>query len=260
MTRTNLPRTLGTISLLCVVAIGLSGCGTTAPGELSQNQRLLENCPPGTSINAVIYSDGTGSGRTDQNDTDRLKTIEDVARKTAVCGGHLKVSVFSAGSASTVTVYDSEIELPGATENARLRKVPDAVAEVMGEIRETYAGAIAALPGGGTDINGLYRLAAEQQAQFGDGYQLNFVILTDGLNNLSGVVLDSHALSLEQAIALADQVHVPELPGATVTVAGLGRIAGQPAPSELVEGLVAYFDRLCENTGAASCLSVTDWR
>lgn len=260
MTYNNLARTLAAITLLCTASIGLSGCGTTAPGELGQNQRLLETCSPDTKVNSVIQWDGTNSGRTDQIDMDRLKIVEEVARKTAVCNGHLTASVFSAGSGATVTVYDGELNLPGSTENSRLRRVPDAVAEIMHHIRGSYAQAIASLPSGGTDINGLYRLASEQQAQLGDGYQLNFLILTDGFHNLSGVVLDNQELSPEQAVMLADQVNVPELPGAVITVAGLGRVAGEAAPSELVEGLVAYYDRLCENTGAASCLSVTDWR
>jgi hypothetical protein len=67
-------------------------------------------------------------------------------------------------------------------------------------------------------------------------------------------------LTPEQASALADTVPVPQLPGAEVAVAGLGRVTGGTAPSDLVAGLVAYYDRLCARTGAASCLSVTDWR
>lgn len=260
MTYNNLQRTLAAITLVCTAAIGVSSCGMSASGQLSENQRLLETCPHDEKQNSFVTSDGTDSGRSDRTDSDRFKIIEEVARKTAVCGGFITVSVFSASSGSTVTVYDGEIDLPGATEQARLRRVPDAVAEIMDHIRDSYEEAIASLPGGGTDINGVYRLAAEQQAQLGDEYQLNLVILTDGLNNMSGVVLDNQALSPEQAVILADQVDVPALPDAVVTVAGLGRVTGEAAPSELVEGLVAYYDRLCENTGAASCLSVTDWR
>lgn len=260
MTYKNLPRCLAAGTLAVTAVFGLSGCDYIAPGELGQNQRLLESCPPDTKLNSLVEWDGTSSGRTEETDAERLRIVEDIARKTAVCGGHLTVSAFSAGSASTVTVYDGDLDLPGATDAARLRRVPDAVAEVMEQVEGSYQGAISSLPAGGTDIIGLYRLAAEQQAQLGDGYRLNLVILTDGLNNLSGVVLDGQALSPEQAVALADQATAPALPDAEVTVAGLGRVASGAAPSGLVEGLVAYYDRLCENTGAASCLSVTDWR
>lgn len=260
MTYNNLPRALAAGTVALAAALSLAGCGVTAPGELGQNQQLLASCPHDKKLNTLVEWDGTGSNRSEATDASRVRIIREIARKTAVCGGHLTVSAFSAGSASTVTVYDGELELPGATDNARLRHVPDAVKDVVAKVEAAYPDAMASLPPGGTDVIGLYRLAAEQQKQLGDGYQLNFVILTDGLNNLSGVVLDSQPLTPEQAKALADHSTVPSLPGASITVAGLGRVTGSAAPSDLVEGLVAYYDRLCNNTGAATCLSLTDWR
>lgn len=262
MTYNNLLRGLAAGTLALTATLGLAACGEyRAPGELGELQRLLETCPTGQKLATLVEWDGTGSGRSPQTDADRLRILEEVVRKTAVCGGTLTVSVFSAGSAATVPLYDGDLELPGATDNARLRRVPESVEFIMEQIEDAYGDAIASLPARGTDINGLYRLAGERRAQLGSDYQLNFVILTDGLNNLSGTVLDAGVLTPEQAVALADQVSVPSLPGASITVAGLGRIAGSgAAPSELVEGLVAYYDRLCENTGAASCLSVTDRR
>lgn len=261
MTYNNLARAAVAGVLSLAAALGLTACGdVTAPGELGENQQILAGCPTDQKLDTLVQWDGSGSNQSDETTSERLAIVRQLARRTAVCQGHLTVSVFSASSGSTVTVYDSEISLDGATDNARLRRVPDAVDEIMSEVEAGLSPAISSLPGGGTDINGVYRLAGEQQAQLGEGYQLVFVILTDGLNNLSGIVLDSQVLSPDQAAALADQVSVPQLPGAEVTVAGLGRIASGAAPSELVDGLVAYYDRLCENTGAASCMSVTDWR
>ena len=66
-------------------------------------------------------------------------------------------------------------------------------------------------------------------------------------------------LTPEQATDLASTVSVPALPGSSITVAGLGRINGDPAPSALVEGLVAFYDALCAKTGAKTCVSVTDY-
>lgn len=261
MTHTNLAR--GTLAGIIALgsALGLTACGETAvPGELGENHQILASCPTGQKLNTLIEWDGTTSNTSTDTDTDRLQIVSQLARRTAVCGGHLTVSVFSASSGSTVTVYDGEFDLPGATDNARLRHVPEAVEAAMAKVTDNYAPAIASLPAGGTDINGIYRLAGEQRAQLGDGYQLIFVVLTDGMNNLNGAVLDTSALTPEQAAALADKVPVPHLPGAEVTVSGLGRLAGGAAPSDLVAGLVAYYDRLCIRTGAASCLSVTDWR
>lgn len=261
MTSNTLVRNVAIGTLILGSVFGLTACDDGSPrGEQSELQRLLSTCPADKKLNTYVASDGTTSNSSTDTDTERLRVVSDLARRTAVCGGHFTVSVFSASSGSTVNVYDGEFDLSGATDIARLRHVPDAVAAVDAQIGANYAAAIASLPGGGTDINGLYRLAGEQQAQFGNDYHLVFAVLTDGMNNLDGVVLDDGALTPEQASALADQVPVPQLPGAEITVAGLGRVADGTVPSDLVAGLVAYYDRLCARTGAASCLSVTDWR
>lgn len=261
MTHNNLTRAFTAGTLILVAVLGLTACGHDGPhGEQSELQRLQSSCPSGKKLNTYVAVDGTTSNSSPETDTERLRIVGDLARRTAVCGGHFTVAVFSASSGSTGTIYDGELDIPGATDIARLRRVPDAVDAVQAEVKAGYGPAIAALPTGGTDINGIYRLAGEQQAQFDDDYQLVFVAITDGMQNLGHVVLDDGALSPEQASALADQVPVPQLPGAEVMVAGLGRVTGGTAPSELVAGLVAYYDRLCARTGAASCLSVTDWR
>lgn len=246
-------------TLAAAAVLGLAGCdGVAAPGELGENQQILAACPDGLRLNTVAQIDASGSGRSPQIDAERLSIIEGLVRRTAVCGGTISVSAYSAGSAATVPIYSGELNMPGATVNARLRRVPDAVEQVMTEITKKWDDALAAVPGGGSDIAGMWRLAAEQQAQAGDGYQLVYVNLTDGLDNLSGVNIA--ALSADDAAAAADQVALPELPGAAVTIAGLGRVNGDPLPSSSVDALVAFYQRACESTGAASCLAVTDWR
>ncbi len=168
------------------------------------------------------------------------------------------VRAFSASSGATVTIYNGDLTLSGATDNARLRRVDKLVGDVMGEITTKYGAAITALPGGGSDITSVYRLAGEYASQLGDGYELHLYVLTDGLNNI-GTDLQSQVLTPAQAADLAATVSVPALPGASITVAGLGRVDGDPAPSALVEGLVAFYNALCVKTGAKACVSVTDY-
>lgn len=257
MTLHTVPRTLSALTLATGIAL-LAGCTSTATGELGENQKLLAACPPGMPLDSFVLVDGSGSSDSPAITGERLSTIEAIARKTAVCGGHLTVRAFSSGSAATTLIYDSELSLPGATDNARLRRVPAAVDQAMGDVKSEYREAIASLPGGGSDISGVYRLLGEEAAQR-NGMRLEATILTDGLNNI-GVSLD-HTPTTDEAIALADSVSVPKLPaGAEITVVGLGRVAGDPLPSTFVEGLVSFYDRLCANTGAGHCLSVTDRR
>lgn len=237
----------------------LTGCSVLgASGTQSGDQAILAACTTDKQVAADVEIDGSGSSSGDAIATERLAITADVVRRTAICGGHLLVRAFSVSSGATVSIYDGDLSLPGATDNARLRRVDALVEKVMAEITAKYGDAIAALPDSGSDITSVYRLAGEHSAQLGDGYQLHLYVLTDGLNNI-GTDLTSQVLTLEQATDLASTVNVPSLPGSSITVAGLGRINGDPAPSALVEGLVAFYNALCVKTGAKTCVSVTDY-
>lgn len=243
-----------------VTLLTLAGCGSisSSRGELANNQRILATCDPSAPPASLVEIDGTGSSASDAITAERMTAIEAIVRRTTICSGHLRVILFSASSAASTTLFDEPLRLDGATDNARLKRVPGVVADVMTKIRQGYGPAAAALPGGGSDITAQYRLAAEWIGQVGGNFQLHLYLLTDGFQTV-GVALDARALSKAEAAALAGQVSVPELPGASVVVAGLGRVAGSPPPSAVVEGLVAYYDALCQKTGAAKCVSVTDF-
>ncbi len=246
-------------SIGVLLLTSLAGCsilGTT--GTQPTDKTILANCVPDKQVAADVEIDGSGSSSGDTIATERLAITADVVRRAAICGGHLLVRAFSASSGATVTIYDGDLTLPGATDNARLRRVDALVGKVMTEITAKYSDAIAALPDGGSDITSVYRLAGEYATQLGDQYQLHLYVLTDGLNNI-GTDLTSQVLTPEQATDLASTVNVPTLSGSLITVAGLGRIDGDPAPSTLVEGLVSFYNALCVKTGAKTCVSVTDY-
>lgn len=238
-------------------ALALTAC-SSLNASTTPDQTILAACAADKRVAGDVEIDGSGSGSGDAIAAERLAITADVVRRTAICGGHLLVRVFSASSGATVTIYDGDLTLPGATDNARMRRVGALVEKVMAEITAKYGDAVAALPDGGSDITSVYRLAAEYAAQLGDGYQLHLYVLSDGLNNI-GTDLTTQVLTTEQATDLASTVNVPTLTGASITVAGLGRINGDPAPSAQVEGLVAFYNTLCAKTGAKTCVSVTDY-
>jgi hypothetical protein len=155
-------------------------------------------------------------------------------------------------------LFDGQLHLDGATDMARLKRVSPLVETVMDQIKKAYSPAVAGLSGGGSDITAQYRLASEWTGQLGGNHRLALTIFTDGFQNV-GVDLGARALTKQEATALADQVAVPQLPGASVVVAGLGRVAGNSPPSNVIEGLVSFYDALCAKTTAAACASVTDY-
>jgi len=250
--------TLAAVVLAVMIALTACGTASSSRGDLATNQHLLTTCDPAAPPASLVQIDGTGSSASNTIVAERMTAIESIVRRTAICSGHLRVIVFSASSAATTTLFDGPLRLPGATDNARLKRVPGVVSDVMAKIREAYGPAVAGLAKGGSDITAQYRLASEWTQQVGGPFRLHLYVLTDGFQNI-GVDLSARPLSKQEAASLADQVAVPQLAGASVTVAGLGRVAGSPPSSDVVEGLVAYYDALCQKTGAAQCISVTDY-
>lgn len=249
------------VTLVVTTAVLLSGCsaGTAGTSTLAENQRILASCDQAHPPASWIGIDGTGSGASEDIVKERMAAIGSIVRETAVCSGYLKVIVFSSSSAATTTLFDGSLKQAGATDNARLQRVPKAVDATMANIRQAYDSAVAGLDQRSSDIIAQYRLASEWLHQLGDANGLHLYLLTDGFQT-AGVDLGSQALDQQQAAALAEQVSVPTLTGAKIVVAGLGRIAGPPPPSSVVEGLVAYYDALCHRMAAATCISVSDFQ
>lgn len=248
------------MALCAALVLLLSACGIAgqAPGELGSGQRILATCPDAR-LASKVDVDVSGSARTTDLVAERIEIIRDAARRTAICGGHLRVTAFSSSSAATTTLFDGDVVVPGATDIARLRKVPHVVESVMAEITPAYDAVLSTPPtDGGSDIVAQYRLGQEYLAQLGDGYELSLWILTDGFQTTGRGIVD-RALTSAEAAELASQIDLPDLTDASITVAGLGRVAGQAPTTDVVDGLVAFYDALCDRSQAASCLSVTDY-
>ncbi|WP_125130771.1 hypothetical protein [Microbacterium sp. 10M-3C3] len=236
-------------------SVALAGCAGQAPGDLGRLQAELASCPD-RPVNVYDAVDGSGTTQSDTIAREYVAAIEADVEKTAVCGGHISIVAFGTNSV-TAPIFEGDLEAPGSTDIAKLRRVPGIVDEVMAEVTKNYKPAIALLPSGGTDVTGLLRLLDEAQELRPD-MALQATIYTDGLTN-QGIVID-HTLTEAEATALADTVAVPDLSGASVSVMGIGRTTGDPLPSDFIAGLKAFYTRLCTNTGAAKCLVVTDGR
>ncbi|MDM2096415.1 hypothetical protein PP348_20285 [Mycobacteroides abscessus] len=253
-------RSPSSAATVLVVSCALFGCGAHPSGNaLAHAEQVAASCPTdGRRIAAYVASDESGTGRGETAGTARQQVIRDAAERTAICGGHLRVTAFS-GSMIGVTVFDGDLQLDGATTNARLRKAPKVVDAVMEELNATLPESATQLTDGATDIVGQYQHAAEYIAQLATSgqYQLELSILTDGIQT-AGSDLGDLALTPEQATALATGFVVPELPGATVHLIGIGRQADNaPLPTPYIAALRAFHTAVCERTHG-TCTVVTD--
>ena len=227
----------------CMAAAGLAGCAADAPERVTD--RGCGARPP------VVYAalDVSDSGRSPALVAERMAAVEEVLTDAAVCGGRAKVVAFTASAAATDVLLDQELAPEGATRRAQLRRVPKLVDGALAEVRTKLPAAADHLPAGGTDVLAQLGLAAEFLDQAGPDRPLTVVIWSDGIAT-SPVDLNQADLDATRAGALALGVDAPDLAGALVTFAGVGRPAGAVPPTPFVDALKAFYRAACQRSGA----------
>jgi hypothetical protein len=235
---------------VATASAGLTACGGTgAIGRLGGLKRVAGTCPDGTRAAAYVAWDVRRTLRRPRITAARLDSLDRTAEEVAVCGGQLRVVAFGPTAASTARLFDGELEPRGATVNARLLRVPNLVEQVRQRVERELPSVLAEVSGQGADPVSQLAGAVQFRRQLGPGYALHVVIETSGFGR--GVPVGSSQL--------AANVAVPDLRGADVVVAGLGKVGrGAPTPTATVEALRAFYGQLCERTNAHSCLVITD--
>lgn len=243
-------KTILAVAAAAIAPMGLAACGTAgAVTQLGELKSVAGTCPANAHLAAYVAWDARRALRGPHIAAVRLDSLENTAEKVAACGGSLRVVAFGPTAASTARLYDGQLRPRGATENARLLRVPELAAQVRGRVERALPGALAELSGRGADPLSQFTAAEQFRSQLGPGYALHVVIET------SGVVRGFDAATADVATNEA----VPNLQGADVVVAGLGKAGrGAPTPSAVVEALRRFYARICERTHASSCLVITD--
>lgn len=241
-----------------VLAVALSGvmlmataCAGAPQGSVADTRELINACDG--PVNAYIAVDGTASGDITTLEGTRRRAIEGELTQAAACGGRAKVVVFSSSSAATTTLFEGRIELSGATNQARARRLGPAVEAVADQISDSFDNAVPSLEGGGSDPVAQLQLFGEWMGQVGDG-DFQFLALTDGFQN-AGISVDQ--IVADPGAAAAAFV-LPDLSGADVKFAGIGELANGAPPTEVVDALKSFYDGLCQHTGADTCTVVTE--
>jgi len=246
------------IALAAAVPASLAGCGNTgAIGHLGELKRLVRTCPAHAPFAAYVAWDVRRTLRGARIAAARLESLEQTAERVAVCGGPLRVVAFGPTAASTARLYDGELRPRGATENARLLRVPHLVEEVTDRVRRELPGVLAEVSGQSADPLSQFAAAEQFRRQLGGGYALHVVIETSGFG--PGVPTADNLAARDPASRLAANVAAPDLAGTDVTVAGLGKVGRRaPTPTPVVEALRHFYGQICERANAGSCLVITD--
>jgi hypothetical protein len=242
-------KTILALAAAAIATAALAGCGSTgALDQLGALKQVARTCPDHARLAAYVAWDVRRTLRTRRIAAARLESLEQTADRVAACGGRLRVVAFGPTAASTARLYDGELRPRGATENARLLRVPRLVDGVLEHVRKALPGVLAEVSGQSADPLSQFADAEQFSRQLGSGYALHVVIATSGLGP-----------GVPRSADLAATTAAPVLTGADVVVAGLGKVGrGAPTPTPVVDALRRFYTRTCERTGARSCLAVTD--
>lgn len=239
-------RTVLAIAAAAIAPPGLAACGSAgAVTRLGELRSVARTCPGHADVAAYVAWDARRALRGRQIVAARLASLEKTAEKVAVCGGALRVVAFGPTAASTARLYDGDLRPRGATENARLLRVPHLVTQVREHVEEALPGALAELSGRGADPLSQFSAAEQFHRELGPGYSMHVVIETSGFEPGTATVAATEG--------------VPDLRGADVVVSGIGK-AGRAGntPSPVVDALRRFYRRICARTRAASCLVISD--
>lgn len=228
----------------CVAAVGAAtGCAADPPERVAD--RKCPTRPP------AVYAalDVSDSARSSALVAERLAAVESLLTDTAVCGGRVRVVAFTGSAAATEVLLEQDLAPEGATRRAQLRRVPALVDEAVGEVRAKLPAAADRLPPGGTDVLAQLALAGEFRTLTGTTRPLQVVVWSDGIAS-APVDLNTADLDVARASSLAEGVAPPDLSGADVTFAGIGRPAGALPPTSYVDALKAFYRTACERSHA----------
>lgn len=240
-----IPLTLG---VLTACQLSSTAGGTT----------YAQNCPKDSKLATSVHLDVSGSFVTDKLDGQRLAVVRDAIGRTAACEGHLQIRAFAGSQAGTAVLYDAELKLKGATETARLRRIP----ALIDEVSEQVAGAYTKVPPmtGGTDIVGQLRGDQEYVAQLGQGYSLWSVTATDGLQTAG--VRWRDLTKAGTAEAQAQHLTLADLSGlnAEVLFVGIGNTTdGAAPPTSVVDAVKSFYRVICQRLSSRRCEVATDY-
>jgi hypothetical protein len=248
------------IIVLLLAGSSLSACSLgQSGGTLGALQQVAKGCPANMQVAGYGAIDVSETGRGNpQLTAERLSEVRQLATETTVCGGHLQVVAFSSSETAYQTLFDGNLIPVGATLNARLLQVTPMVNTAMKTITAALPIATTKLPSQGSDILSQFTAASQYAQQLGHGYQLRVDILTDGLASTGAAITNVSSFDMAAAMSLGRSVPVPALPGALITMTGIGHVAtGAPAPTSYVQALTAFYREVCSRTGA-QCTVVTN--
>jgi hypothetical protein len=213
---------------------------------------------PAKATNQVALVGLSSSGRAPHIIDDRRAAVRHLLAVAGDCDVKLIVRAWStAGAVRTLWSPDDRLEIRGQTEAGRDRRLGGVVDDAMKTVDRRLQEALDELPAQGSDFLAWPDLAADAVHELGSDRPVAVTVLDDGVQTANPDL--NQPITVANATQLAAE-HAPDarLRGVTVTIEGVGQVAGLPAPAggEWVPALRAFAQQTCEETGA-TCTVLT---
>jgi hypothetical protein len=237
----------------CTSAVGTSSGHDPYGGTVIEKQGRFEGmqgtyCPSGTPVDQQIDVDGSNSS--DGLANERLPIVIDSARITAICGGRLRVVVFSRSISDTDAVIDEQLDPGDGTYASQVLKADKSIEEMVGPISRALSDP--PVDPKGTDILSVLQDAAETRSQLADGNAFRLLLITDGENTVDTRV--TTRTTAAKATTIGTSVPVPNLTDADVVITGVGIFGrGRQPSTAYTAALKAFLQTVCDRATGSTC-------
>ncbi|MDQ3956835.1 MAG: hypothetical protein M3273_00780 [Actinomycetota bacterium] len=181
----------------------------------------------------------------------KVELVRSVAERVSEECGSLRVDVFGATATDGATIFpETDLTPDGNNDNTR----DEARDEVVGPAIEAVEAALEAEPSLGSAPLGALAQGQRALASRSDEERpLELVLVTDGYESELFVLKELLRAGEDTADILSLAGDIEETPGASITVIGLGFVAGEPRSTGLLEGLLDVWNAVCHATQAEPC-------
>jgi len=237
------------IGLLLILS--LTACSASVGADLEELKTIKAACPAGPK-NLLVLLDASTSSAGQEIYSARISETRTAILTSSICGGKVRVATFGSSRVDTSDLVNETVLLAsGGNANARLWSGASLAGKMLMSVKHGYKIEIAEGPG--SDPLSMLSLVGEAKSE--NPEPLEALVLTDGIQT-EGINLNVELTELD-AITLANSLVLPDLTGVSLTISGIGRSSGKPAPSTYVAALKAFWETVCSRTNA-TCSVRTD--
>lgn len=242
------------VGLLAFAPMMLAGCAV----ESAQADVFGVDCPTDGLVQISLL-DVSANGRNESILGERLDAVQVDVENTADCDGEIVVIAWAGSSSSSKVLFTGSIGTQGATEIGRDRKIPELAASVMGDIKDQLEVAFDEIPADSSDLIGSFYLISDVvQARAARAVQPVAHIYTDAISTGGTARINEPWITPQELSTIVAAQTLPDLTGVSISIHGVGRVAGvSPPPQDYVQLVQDYARGLCARTGAECKLYTT---